>query len=53
MTLYVKICEKCLEGLQTDSGRHKQWYLEEILKLLISKELFEQMKNDWEEGVVP
>ena len=52
----------CIEGLRTDGGHHKQWYLEEILMELgytlkeIRKELFEEDDcnyNNWEEGISP
>lgn len=29
-----KVIELCLDGINTDGGHHKQWYLCEILKLL-------------------
>lgn len=53
MSLYIKIAYKCYEGLETDGENHKQWFLEEILKLLISKELYEKLKVDWDDGVIP
>lgn len=45
--------EFILDGLSTDGGHHKQWYLEQILIKLgfdlkaLKKEL------DWEEGIAP
>jgi len=47
-------------GLLTDGGHHKQWYLEEILKALdvdlgeLRKELnSEEPAYDWEPGIPP
>lgn len=46
-----------VEGLLTDGGHHKQWYLERILEALgydliqIQNEL--QPSYDWEEGIAP
>ena len=45
---HVTIRELLLEGLQTDGGHHKQWYLKEIFKALgYTTDL------DLEEGVAP
>lgn len=46
-----KIKKLAIEGLTTDGGHHKQWYLEEILKIVgyNTKEL--QKIYDWEEGI--
>lgn len=45
----------CLDGLTTDGGHHKQWALEEILKLITSETVFDIYKNqyEWEEGIAP
>lgn len=51
----------CLDGLDTDGGHHKQWYLEEILKNVLegyeevmTLEEYKKKKNlDWEEGIPP
>lgn len=44
-----------IEGLEMDGVFHKQWYLEEILKLLVGKDEFEDLKNklSWEPGITP
>ncbi len=42
-----------IEALETDSSHHKQWYLEQILKVLVSDKKFEELKYKWEEGIAP
>jgi len=54
----VKIIELCFEGLHEDGGHHKQWYLEEILKVVTTPKMYEDLKHDekygeWDEGVAP
>jgi len=39
------------EALFTDGGHHKQWYLYEIAKLVLSKVEFEQL--DVDRGIAP
>jgi len=56
--IVTKIIELCFEGLHEDGGHHKQWYLEEILKLITSTQIYENLKSDekygeWEPGVAP
>lgn len=52
-----KAKELAVEGLLTDSGHHKQWFLERILEALgydlaqIYDEL--QPDYDWEDGIAP
>ena len=41
-----KAKELATNGLQTDGGHHKQWYLEEILKAL-DVDLEELRKKRW------
>ena len=53
-----EIKELCIDGLLTDGGHHKQYFLEEILKKLgyDLKELREELKQndyEWEDGVAP
>lgn len=50
-----KIVNYLFEALSTDGSHHKQWYLEEILKMLINNKIFETSKKnwEWEEGVAP
>jgi len=47
--------EICVEGLCTDGGHHKQWYLEKILKKLMEPSVFEKLRKhlDWEGGIAP
>ena len=58
MAIRDRIKDLCINGLITDGGHHKQWYLEEILKTLdfnlkdIRKELNKD-DYDWDEGIVP
>ena len=49
-----KIKKLCIDGLQTDGGHHKQWYLEKILKKVISKKKINYLMNNeyWEKGEV-
>lgn len=58
-----KIKEHCISGLITDGGHHKQWFLEEVIKMLgynldkIKKEESTPNKNgdwyEWEDGIAP
>ena len=46
-----EIKELCFNALRIDSGQHKQWYLEEILKLTgynIKKD-----EVSWDRGIPP
>jgi hypothetical protein len=45
----------CIEGLRTDGGHHKQWYLEHILLAMIPKEKWDELKRkkDWKKGIAP
>ena len=50
--------ELCISGLFTDGAHHKQWYLEEILKLLgfdLNKIRDELNTKDyyWDEAIAP
>ena len=42
-----------LEALTTGGSHHKQWYLEELLKMFVID--FNRFKNkyQWEEGIAP
>ncbi len=44
-----------IDGLHTDGGHHKQWYLELILQLICTNEEYEKIKETegWEEGIAP
>lgn len=48
-----KIINLSVEGLCCDGGHHKQYYLEEILKLVTHEHDFIELKdlNEWEEGI--
>ena len=53
-----EIKELCIDGLLTDGGHHKQWYLEQILiKLDIDLDELRKELNkddyDWDEGIPP
>lgn len=58
-----KALHYAVEGLMTDGGHHKQWYLEEILKAfgvdldVLRKVMLEEDEDgdsyDWEEGIAP
>ena len=61
-----EIYELCLEGLMTDGGHHKQWFLEQILKKIgfnieNLREKLESTKDEdgneygysWDEGIAP
>jgi len=41
-----KITSHLIEGLTTDGAHHKQYHLEEALRLLVEEE-FEETKKDW------
>lgn len=43
-----KLVSLCMEGMTTDGAHHKQWYLEEILKLLIGEKAFNGVFRDLE-----
>ena len=42
-----------IDGLTYDGGHHKQYYLEDALHHVCTREEFEMLKetNDWEEGI--
>ena len=56
-----KELELIVEGLMTDGGHHKQWYLEQILLSLLGKdgvknkrlEVLEKYEWAWEHGIPP
>lgn len=53
-----EIYELCVNGLLTDGGHHKQWFLEEILKksgydLKILRERLSAKGYSWEAGIPP
>jgi len=50
MTNKEKIKEELLNGLFIDGSHHKQYYLEQALKLLVSKKEFEKLRLVEEEG---
>ena len=55
---YDKIKKLAIDGLCTDGGHHKQWYLEEILKALghnleVVRRGVNEEGYDWEEGIAP
>jgi len=54
-----KAQELAVDGLFTDGGHHKQWYLERVLEALgvdLQAMRLEQLQEgwmDWEEGIAP
>ncbi len=46
------IRELAKDGLYTDGGHHKQWFLEEIFKLS-GGEIDQEMEGSIEEGIAP
>ena len=49
-----KIESLALEALYCDGAHHKQWYLEQILDLVASRETRDRMICvDWEQGIAP
>ena len=53
MSVLEQIKELAREGAQTDGGHHKQWYLEEILRLIdpLESEFYEKYVG--KEGIPP
>ena len=54
----IKLYNLAVDGLLTDGGHHKQWYLEQILVTLgIDLDKLRESLNvggyDWEEGIIP
>jgi len=47
------LVEFIVDGLNTDGGHHKQWYLEKILERLIGADEADDLryKYDWEKGI--
>lgn len=43
----------CVDGLTTDGGHHKQWYLEQILLATIGAERVSALSGQWEKGIAP
>ena len=45
----------CVEGLTTDGAHHKQWYLDQILRLAATTQEYAELKDesDWNEGIAP
>ena len=50
-----RIFKLCLEGLTTDGGHHKQWYLEKILKLVTTSKAQQEISKQlqYESGIAP
>ena len=49
-----RIIELIMDGLQTDGAHHKQWYLNEVLKILDS-EIAKDVEEHWthDGGIAP
>ena len=52
---YKKITDLVIDALCTDGGHHKQWFLETILRMLISSDAVANLKEsfEWEDGIAP
>ncbi len=50
-SLITQIHNLCLEGLETDGAHHKQWYLEQILKIISPGINIDEL--DCEKGIAP
>lgn len=50
---FTQLVNLVIEGLCIDGGHHKQWYLEEVLRML-DKDV-EKMRemHDWDKGIAP
>jgi hypothetical protein len=48
-----KVIDLAIDGLTVDGGYHKQFYLEEIIRSLVTQERFDELKDewDWAEGI--
>jgi hypothetical protein len=58
----VEVYKLAIDGLGTDGDHHKQWFLEEILKVVVGEENYDRIfkelgeENDgyaWEPGIAP
>lgn len=49
----VSIQGLCYNALRTDGVHHKQWFLEEILKLVSTPVEYERVKDEWQPGIAP
>lgn len=49
-----RVIELLIDGLQTDGSHHKQWYLNEVLKL-INADIAKDVKEHWthDRGIAP
>jgi hypothetical protein len=48
------IASTLIDGLTTDGAHHKQWALEEALRILVPDEFAECKSSwEWEDGVAP
>jgi len=49
------IIDLLTDALLTDGGHHKQWYIEQVLILLVGEEVVRERHEDleWEEGIAP
>ena len=52
--LMAKVADLALEGLVTDGVHHKQWYLEQIARLVLGDDAFEErVADEYEPGIPP
>lgn len=43
----------CYNALRADGVHHKQWFLEQILQLVLRAEGYERIKSEWRAGIAP
>ena len=50
-----KIIDLVIDALCIDGAHHKQWVLEELLRLLVPAGTFADLKEsfEWEDGIAP
>jgi hypothetical protein len=53
--MLAEVYELTLSALVVEGGRHKQYYLEQILHYFTTQEGFEELRKtlEWERGVAP
>ena len=55
----LEVMELAIEGLFTDGGHHKQWFLEQILRSvdcdlnLLEQEYLYNDEESWDKGIAP
>lgn len=49
----VSIQALAYNALRTDGAHHKQWFLEQILQLVTTPEIYERVADEWKAGIKP